>query len=340
MSSSGRRLAKGELVLVTGANGYIASHIVDILLAEGYKVRGTVRAVKPWLTDHFNNKYGPGKFENVIVQSMEMESSFHEAVQGVSGVVHTASDLSVNPDPMLVIPKVVAGCLNLMKAAATQRSIKSVVLTSSCAASYVIGSSNKSVIDEGTWNDTAVQAAWSDDTPLEARGFQVYTASKVEGEREAWKWYEKNNPGYAFNTVLPPFNVGPILCPEIGGSTMGFTRQLLKGDDFVTKLLPPQWHINVRDDARVHIAALLDPAVQSQRLFPFAAPFNWTDMIALLRKLRPNNDRIPPPPINEGRDMMEIKLRGRSEDLLKSFFGVSGYVGLEESVASGLEDCE
>ncbi|KAH0843828.1 Aldehyde reductase 2 [Fonsecaea pedrosoi] len=364
-SLPGRRLAKGELVLVTGANGYIASHIVDLFLEEGYNVRGTVRAVKPWLIDYFVDKYGPGRFETVIVQGMENESSFDEAVKGVSGVVHTASDLTINPDPNQVIPKVVAGSLNLMAAAASQPSIKSVVLTSSCAASYVIGSGSTTVVDQGvcvcvcvcvwksedikdwsrlmwtdadTWNDAAVQAAWSDETPAEARGFQVYTASKVEGEREAWRWFEKNKPGYAFNTILPPFNVGPILCPEIGGSTMGFVRQLLEGDGFVTKLLPPQWHINVRDDARVHVAALLDPSVNCQRLFPFATPFNWTDIIGLLRRLRPENDRIPPPPPNEGRDTMEIKLRGKAEELIQSFFGVDGYVGLEESVAAGLPE--
>ena len=39
-----RRIPTGEWVMVTGANGYIASHIVDILLQEGYNVRGTVRS--------------------------------------------------------------------------------------------------------------------------------------------------------------------------------------------------------------------------------------------------------------------------------------------------------
>lgn len=97
-----------------------------------------------------------------------------------------------------------------------------------------------------------------------------------------------------------------------------------------------EWHINVRDDARVHVAALLDPSVGSQRLFPFATPFNWTDMIGILRKLRPGNEKIPNPPPNEGRDTVEIKPRKKAEDLMISFFGVPGYVGLEESIATGL----
>jgi nucleoside-diphosphate-sugar epimerase len=32
------------LVLVSGANGYIAMHVVRVLLEKGYRVRGTVRS--------------------------------------------------------------------------------------------------------------------------------------------------------------------------------------------------------------------------------------------------------------------------------------------------------
>lgn len=54
-----------------------------------------------------------------------------------------------------------------------------------------------------TWNDSAVKAAWSP----RSNGYIVYAASKVEGEREAWKWVEKNKPGFVFNSILPGTNV-------------------------------------------------------------------------------------------------------------------------------------
>jgi nucleoside-diphosphate-sugar epimerase len=44
------------LVLVTGANGYAASHIIHALLNAGYRVRGTVRSEssRSLVKDHFS----------------------------------------------------------------------------------------------------------------------------------------------------------------------------------------------------------------------------------------------------------------------------------------------
>lgn len=39
-------ITDNDLILVTGASGYIACHIVKQLLEKGYKVRGTVRSTK------------------------------------------------------------------------------------------------------------------------------------------------------------------------------------------------------------------------------------------------------------------------------------------------------
>ena len=33
-------------ILVTGATGFVAAWVIEILLKEGYKVRGTVRSLK------------------------------------------------------------------------------------------------------------------------------------------------------------------------------------------------------------------------------------------------------------------------------------------------------
>ena len=81
-------LPPGSRILVTGANGYIASHVVDKLLELGYVVRGTVRSEKPWLNECFSQKYRQGSFESILVGSFEDMNSVERALDGVDGVVH------------------------------------------------------------------------------------------------------------------------------------------------------------------------------------------------------------------------------------------------------------
>lgn len=82
-------IPKGSTVLVTGANGYIGSHVVDQLLLAGYKVRGTVRdATKAkWTQDLFEKRYGTGKFESVVVPDMTVDGAYDEAAKGVQLVL-------------------------------------------------------------------------------------------------------------------------------------------------------------------------------------------------------------------------------------------------------------
>lgn len=77
-------IAPGSLVLVTGANGFIASHIADQLIQAGYRVRGTVRDTSrtAWLNELFDKRYGEGKYESVTVEDMGKPGAFDEACKG------------------------------------------------------------------------------------------------------------------------------------------------------------------------------------------------------------------------------------------------------------------
>lgn len=74
----------GSLVLVTGATGFMATHIVDQLLFAGYHVRGTLRDEKKaaWTTSFFSARHGAGKYSAVIVPEMSTMGAFDEAVKG------------------------------------------------------------------------------------------------------------------------------------------------------------------------------------------------------------------------------------------------------------------
>ena len=87
----------------------------------------------------------------------------------------------------------------------------------------------------------------------------------------------------------------------------------------------------------MHAVALLDPEVRSERLFAFAAHFTWTEIISLLQQLRPDSDRIANPPENELPDLSVVVPSKRAKDLLRSFFGKSGWAGLEQSLKEALD---
>lgn len=103
-------ISKGDKILVSGANGYIAVWIVRILLERGYSVRGTVRGTSKgeYLKNYFTALGYGDKFEYVIVEDIAkvrrypwvgvrgilievQEGAFDEAVKGVDGIAHAAS---------------------------------------------------------------------------------------------------------------------------------------------------------------------------------------------------------------------------------------------------------
>lgn len=84
-SNANTVVPKGSKILVTGVNGYIASHTADQFLLAGYQVRGTVRSLDKAkaLEELFEKRYGKGKFEVVAVKDLGQEGAFDDAVKGI-----------------------------------------------------------------------------------------------------------------------------------------------------------------------------------------------------------------------------------------------------------------
>lgn len=78
-------LPEGSLVLVSGCNGFIASHIVDQLLLAGYRVRGTVReqSKADWLKEYVAKTYNASDFEVAVVPDQGVTGAFDAAVKGM-----------------------------------------------------------------------------------------------------------------------------------------------------------------------------------------------------------------------------------------------------------------
>jgi len=214
MSSPPTAIPTGSWVLVTGATGFVASHVTRQLLQRGYKVRGTVRdqSKAQWLIDdHFKSYADSGSYELVTVSDISAAGAFDEAVKGVSAVAHIASILDFDPNPNNVVPQTVAGVTSILESASNESSVTRFVFTSSMAAPVSPMSEQDGVIDRSSWNEFAVKAAWAPPPYEASRAMLVYAASKVAAEQALWKYVEDSKPRFVTNVVSPSGILGEPL---------------------------------------------------------------------------------------------------------------------------------
>ncbi|KAJ3544014.1 hypothetical protein NM208_g3266 [Fusarium decemcellulare] len=334
---------KGALVLVTGVNGFLGSHIADQFLEHGYKVHGTVRNVDKcsWLVKLFEKKYGEGNFHLVEVPDMIAEGAFDEAVKGASVFVHTTSVVSFDSNPHSVIPAAIDGALKALKAAYSETSVKRFVFTSSSTAAVSATPGKPGIIvTEDTWNEDAIREAWAEPPYGPDRVWSVYAASKAQSEQEVWRFHREHRHrrlDIVVNSVLPAFNFGQVLDPVNQGfpSTAGLVSALWKGEvTSMHKMVVRDHYVNVQDTGRLHFAAAISPNVKDQRIFAVAGGFSWNSILDILRAYEP--DREFSVNFSGGIDPNEILPSVKAERLLQDI-GFPGWTSLEESIVNNVE---
>jgi uncharacterized protein YbjT (DUF2867 family) len=73
-------------VLITGASGFLAAHVIEAFLKAGFKVRGTVRSAATAEKVRKVHKDAGENLSFVIVSDIAAPHAFDEAVKGVDGV--------------------------------------------------------------------------------------------------------------------------------------------------------------------------------------------------------------------------------------------------------------
>ncbi|KAK7415952.1 hypothetical protein QQX98_005525 [Neonectria punicea] len=175
-------LPPGSLIVVSGANGFIGSHVCDQLLAIGYLVRGTVRSLERsgWLKEYFERTYKAGNFELVEVPEIDKEGAFDEAITGAQGIIHSAPINSLDRDPDNVVPKIIATTLGIAKSAAKVPSVKRLVLTSSIAAVADPKPGVAEALTTDTYNEEVVEITDSGNIPAGLFGGHTWYIDVVD----------------------------------------------------------------------------------------------------------------------------------------------------------------
>lgn len=178
-------------VLVTGADGFIGSHLVEYLLSQGYEVRALTLynsfGSYGWLDTLTNHQLSSVE---IIPGDIRDAHQVSEVVKGIDTIFHLAALISIPYSyqaPNQFIQVNIGGTLNILQAA-RQHNSRRVLITST---SEVYGSARYIPIDENH--------------PLQ--GQSPYSASKIGADKLAESFYRSFDLPVA---VVRPFNTyGP-----------------------------------------------------------------------------------------------------------------------------------
>ncbi len=272
-----KTIDKSKPVMVTGANGYVASWLVKKLLEEGITVHAAVRNPDNekkigHLKEAAANSKGSIKF---FKGDLLTKGSYTEAMEGCELVYHTASPFTIDVKDAQkeLIEPAVQGTENVLNSANEVDSVKRVVLTSSCAAIYTdaIDTVNapEGKLTEQVWNETA------------SLDYQPYSLSKTLAEKRAWELAEKQEK-WDLVTMNPPGIFGPPLNPHNTTSESMNILKMLGGGDM--KMGAPKMGIgivDVRDVAEAHYKAGFTPQAKG-RYIAAAHETNFLEMGTVL----------------------------------------------------------
>ncbi|HEV7692783.1 MAG TPA: aldehyde reductase [Hyphomonadaceae bacterium] len=271
-------------VLVTGASGFVAQHVILLLLEKGYEVRGTLRSLKR--ADEVRSvlsKFNPKAKDIEFVEAdLGADAGWAEAVKGCEFVQHVASPFpATHPkDEMELIRPARDGALRVLKAAKAA-GVKRVVMTSSMAAiAYGHGDKRAEVSDETMWSNPE----GPDNTP--------YTKSKTLAERAAWDYVNGEGKGLELAVINPVGIFGPALTKDVSTS-LEIPIRLMNGK---TPGLPRLGFsmVDVRDVALCQVVAMEKPEAAGERFLATEGFLWFTECAAILREAFPAYDKKIP----------------------------------------------
>ena len=180
-----------ENILVTGADGFIGSHLVEELVKKGYNVKAFVlyNSLGSWgWIDHINKDI-QNNIE-VFVGDIRDPQSVNNSLSGVNRVIHLAALIGIPysyESPYSYVDTNINGTLNLLKSA-REKDVKKFIHTST---SEVYGSAKFVPITENH--------------PLQ--GQSPYSASKIGADQMAFSFHNSFDMPIS---IIRPFNTyGP-----------------------------------------------------------------------------------------------------------------------------------
>jgi NAD dependent epimerase/dehydratase len=235
-------------ILITGAAGFIGSHVTELLLREGHKVRALVRYNSRGDIGHVGS-LAPELRDRIDVRVGDVADPFvtRGIVQGCDAVLHLAALIGIPYSyiaPSSYVSTNVTGTLNILEACRQAR-VRRVIVTST---SEVYGTALYSPIDEKH--------------PLQ--GQSPYSASKIGADKLAESYFRSFDLPVV---TLRPFNTfGPrqsarAVIPTVLVQALSGAQEIELGN-----LEPKRDLTFVTDTARAYLLALGAAGIEGETI--------------------------------------------------------------------------
>lgn len=262
-----QRMRPGDLCLVTGITGYVASWIGKKLLEQGYRVRGTVRSMIDREKIHTMSTLLPGV--EFVEADLRSGAGWKEAIEGCQWVFHVASPQAV-PSEKDRTSGAISGTRFVLTTAFATETVEKVVVTSSEAAV--------------SYNHPASQTRFTEDDWTNAEGAADYMRSKTLAEKLAWELARdrtQNPRQVPLSTINPGMILGPSLVPWVRYSH-ATVKNIAEGKARMSPDMSVPF-VDVRDCASMHIAMMNDPGTDGHRHLCFSRNGRYVDLPIAIR---------------------------------------------------------
>lgn len=191
--------------LVTGANSFVAAHVINELISEGHTVTGTVRREAAGQAVLDENPAWKDKVDFLIITDYSDQAALDAVFKSrdFDHVVHVAAPIPGKPelvdyDKDFLRPTVDSNLTLLNAAKNFAPSLKSIAVTGSVN-SITTGAAEDNKVREYT------NESWNDITPEFARklnnDFISYCSSKKESELALWEFVKNEKPNFTVSNL-------------------------------------------------------------------------------------------------------------------------------------------
>jgi nucleoside-diphosphate-sugar epimerase len=249
---------------VTGASGYLGSHVISELLSRGYSVIATVRDKGSQGADYLEQMKSlnyPGTLK-IIQADFTRPGSYDDALSESDYLILTAANTTLgfssksdilegNVSDNIIATK------NIIESIERSSRIKRIIYTSSMAAVLRSDVKDNYVYDENDWNND------------EREGSDPYFYSKTRAEQMFVERYKNLTNGHGPELIRfnPSVIMGPFDVLSHQNTSISILRNLLKSS---ASGCPRLYYsiVDVRDLASVYVDALRNKSASGRYLIP------------------------------------------------------------------------